>query len=178
MNKEYQQMKSIQKELTEMSMDLHNAPLRRVAMSTENEYKDPSAWFRPDPDIWAPPTHRDPDVFAPPIDRYVTVVTIKINEITPNHNFRSQLFTGAHSKGQTRIDEVKTVETLKQNRRVVEKRRKKAQQPHSQIQHETINDQRQTVMLNLVKQRTTNRKKRNRLKRKENSRPQITWKAI
>ncbi|XP_055317852.1 katanin p60 ATPase-containing subunit A-like 1 [Sitodiplosis mosellana] len=69
-NKEYQQMKSIQKELTEMTMDLHNAPFRRPpTRSTENEYKDPAAWFRPDPDVWAPPLHHDPDVFAPPIDR-------------------------------------------------------------------------------------------------------------
>lgn len=71
-NKEYQQMKSIQKELNEMSMDLHNAPLRRVAMNAESEYKDPAAWFRPDPDVWAPPASRDPDVFAPPIDRYLS----------------------------------------------------------------------------------------------------------
>lgn len=62
-------MKAIQKELTEMTMDLHNAPFRRPTTSTENEYKDPAAWFRPDPDIWAPPPHHDPDVFAPPIDR-------------------------------------------------------------------------------------------------------------
>lgn len=70
-NKEYQQMKGIQKELTEMTMDLHNAPFRRPTTSTDNEYKDPAAWFRPDPDIWAPPAHHDPDVFAPPIDRFV-----------------------------------------------------------------------------------------------------------
>lgn len=66
-NKEYQQMKAIQKELTEMTMDLHNAPFRRPTTSTENEYKDPAAWFRPDPDIWAPPAYHDPDVFAPPM---------------------------------------------------------------------------------------------------------------
>lgn len=64
-------MKAIQKELTEMTMDLHNAPLRRAARTAENEYKDPAAWFRPDPDIWSPPPHHDPDVFAPPIDRCV-----------------------------------------------------------------------------------------------------------
>lgn len=72
-NKEYQQMKAIQKELTEMTMDLHNAPLRRNIVNVESERKDPAAWFRPDPDIWAPPPNRDPDVFAPPIDRYVYV---------------------------------------------------------------------------------------------------------
>lgn len=53
-------------------MDLHNAPFRRPpTTNTEKEYKDPASWFRPDPDIWAPPVHHDPDVFAPPIDRYV-----------------------------------------------------------------------------------------------------------
>lgn len=54
-----------------MTMDLHNVPFRRPTTSAENEYKDPAAWFRPDPDIWSPPPHHDPDVFAPPIDRYV-----------------------------------------------------------------------------------------------------------
>lgn len=75
-NKEYQQMKAIQKELTEMTMDLHNAPFRRPTKATESEYKDPAAWFRPDPDIWAPPVHHDPDVFAPPIDRFVAIQII------------------------------------------------------------------------------------------------------
>lgn len=64
-----------------MSMDLHNAPLRRVAMSAESEYKDPSAWFRPDPDIWAPPLARDPDVFAPPIDRYKQLISYKYSSL-------------------------------------------------------------------------------------------------
>lgn len=68
-NKEYQQMKAIQKELTEMTMDLHNAPFRRNTVSVESENRNPAAWFRPDPDIWAPPPNRDPDIFAPPIDR-------------------------------------------------------------------------------------------------------------
>lgn len=55
-----------------MTMDLQNTPLqvmRRQAISAETENKDPAAWFRADPDIWAPPPNRDPDVFAPPIDR-------------------------------------------------------------------------------------------------------------
>lgn len=77
-NKEYQQMKSIQKELTEMTMDLHNAPLfRRPPTTSTDEYKDPAAWFRPDPDVWSPPTpHHDPDVFAPPIDRFVAHILL------------------------------------------------------------------------------------------------------
>lgn len=81
-NKEYQQMKAIQKELLEMTMDLLNAPLRRPpTSSTEHEYKDPAAWFRPDPDIWAPPAHHDPDVFAPPIDRYANMsIELKITK--------------------------------------------------------------------------------------------------
>lgn len=55
-----------------MTMDLQNTPLqvmRRQAISAETENKDPAAWFRADPDIWAPSPNRDPDVFAPPIDR-------------------------------------------------------------------------------------------------------------
>lgn len=44
------------------------AAMRRSAAAPEMENKDPAAWFRPDPDIWAPPT-RDPDVFGPPVDR-------------------------------------------------------------------------------------------------------------
>lgn len=76
-NKEYQQMKSIQKELTEMTMDLHNAPFRRPPTKSTEEYKDPAAWFRPDPDIWSPPSYHDPDVFAPPIDRFVTLLYVK-----------------------------------------------------------------------------------------------------
>lgn len=69
--KEYQQLKVIQKELTEMTMDLQNAPmhLRRTNYNTDTENKDPAAWFRADPDIWSPPPNRDPDIFAPPIDR-------------------------------------------------------------------------------------------------------------
>lgn len=61
-----------------MTMDLRNVPFRahRAAMSAETENRDPAAWFRPDPDVWAPPPNRDPDIFAPPIDRY-KLYTIK-----------------------------------------------------------------------------------------------------
>lgn len=71
-SKEYDQLKSIQKELTELTMGMANTPLqalRRNMASTETETRDPAAWFRADPDIWSPPQHRDPDVFGPPIDR-------------------------------------------------------------------------------------------------------------
>lgn len=54
-----------------MSIDIQHAPLhamRRSIAAPEMENKDPAAWFRPDPDIWAPP-NRDPDVFGPPVDR-------------------------------------------------------------------------------------------------------------
>lgn len=70
-------MKSIQKELTEMTMDLHNAPFRRPPTKSTEEYKDPAAWFRPDPDVWSPPSYHDPDVFAPPIDRFVILLYVK-----------------------------------------------------------------------------------------------------
>lgn len=55
-------------------MVMQNAPLqalRRPMVNTELENKDPAAWFRADPDIWAPPIHRDPDVFGAPIDRSI-----------------------------------------------------------------------------------------------------------
>lgn len=77
MSKEYQQLKAIQKELSEMTMDLQNTPLqalRRNISSAETENKDPAAWFRADPDILSPPPNRDPDVFAPPIDRFVIIL--------------------------------------------------------------------------------------------------------
>lgn len=71
-SKEYDQLKAIQNELTELTMGLANAPLqalRRNLATTETETRDPAAFFRSDPDIWSPPQYRDPDVFGPPIDR-------------------------------------------------------------------------------------------------------------
>ncbi|CAD7092167.1 unnamed protein product [Hermetia illucens] len=67
--KEYQQIKSIQKLLTEMTIDLQHTPLvaRLRTPMHEEPTKDPASWFRPDPDIWTPPP-RDPDVFGPPLD--------------------------------------------------------------------------------------------------------------
>ncbi|XP_055642615.1 katanin p60 ATPase-containing subunit A-like 1 [Toxorhynchites rutilus septentrionalis] len=68
-NKEYTQMKLIQKTLTEITMDLQNAPLQARIRTPlhETANKDPAAWFRADPDIWAPPNpNRDPDVWGPP----------------------------------------------------------------------------------------------------------------
>ncbi|XP_059610205.1 katanin p60 ATPase-containing subunit A-like 1 [Phlebotomus argentipes] len=68
LSKEYSEVKSIQRTLTEISIDLQNTPLKtklRVP-TTEVAAKDPASWFRPDPDIWMPPSHRDPDVWPPP----------------------------------------------------------------------------------------------------------------
>lgn len=69
-SKEYQQMKSIQKELLEMTMDLQIAPiqaLRRTVQTEPVSSKNPAAWFQPDPDVWPPPqSNRDPDVWGPP----------------------------------------------------------------------------------------------------------------
>lgn len=70
-SKEYDQLKSIQTELTEFTMGMQNAPLqalRRNLAPAEVE-PNPAAWFRADPDIWSPPAGRDPDVFGPPVDR-------------------------------------------------------------------------------------------------------------
>ncbi|XP_055853169.1 katanin p60 ATPase-containing subunit A-like 1 isoform X1 [Episyrphus balteatus] len=65
--KEYTEMKAIQKTLSEMTMDLHNTPFAHKMKSqiSEDEMKDPASWFRPDPDIWTPPV-KDPDVWGPP----------------------------------------------------------------------------------------------------------------
>lgn len=71
MSKEYDQLKAIQNELTELSMTMQNTPLqvlRRNLATTETETRDPAAWFRPEPDMWTP-APRDPDVFGPPVDR-------------------------------------------------------------------------------------------------------------
>lgn len=65
--KEYAEIKSIQKTLSEMTMDLHNMPFAHKMKSqiSEDETRDPASWFRPDPDIWTPPV-KDPDVWGPP----------------------------------------------------------------------------------------------------------------
>lgn len=65
--KEYAEMKAIQKTLSEMTLDLHNIPYaqKMKPQMSEDEVKDPASWFRPDPDIWTPPV-KDPDVWGPP----------------------------------------------------------------------------------------------------------------
>ncbi|XP_011185631.2 katanin p60 ATPase-containing subunit A-like 1 isoform X1 [Zeugodacus cucurbitae] len=65
--KEYSQIKAIQRTLSEMTLDLQNTPFAHKLKTqvSEDETKDPTAWFRPDPDIWTPPP-KDPDVWGPP----------------------------------------------------------------------------------------------------------------
>lgn len=78
-NKEYSQMKQIQKSLTEITMDLQNAPLQARIRTPlhETANRDPAAWFRADPDVWMPPNpNRDPDVWGPPPDMIATSRTI------------------------------------------------------------------------------------------------------
>ncbi|XP_053679826.1 katanin p60 ATPase-containing subunit A-like 1 [Anopheles nili] len=73
-NKEYNQMKLIQKALTEITMDLQNAPLQARIRTPlhETASKDPAAWFQADPDIWLPSASGrggvDPEVWGPPPD--------------------------------------------------------------------------------------------------------------
>ncbi|XP_058057936.1 katanin p60 ATPase-containing subunit A-like 1 [Anopheles bellator] len=70
-SKEYNQMKQTQKTITEITMDLQNAPLQaRIQTPLHETTKDPAAWFRADPDVWMPPPIRrvDPDVWAPAPD--------------------------------------------------------------------------------------------------------------
>ncbi|XP_075146953.1 katanin p60 [Haematobia irritans] len=65
--KEYTQIKDIQRTLSEMTLDLQNSHFASKfrTQTSETETKDPSSWFRPDPDIWTPPP-KDPDVWGPP----------------------------------------------------------------------------------------------------------------
>lgn len=65
--KEYAELKNIKKTLSELTMDLKNAPLvARMRQSVREETKDPAAWFKPDPDVWMPPSSRDLDVWPAP----------------------------------------------------------------------------------------------------------------
>ncbi|XP_023300657.2 katanin p60 ATPase-containing subunit A-like 1 isoform X2 [Lucilia cuprina] len=65
--KEYSQIKEIQRTLSEMTLDLQSSQFasKLRTQTSETETKDPSSWFRPDPDIWTPPP-KDPDVWGPP----------------------------------------------------------------------------------------------------------------
>ncbi|XP_013098880.1 katanin p60 ATPase-containing subunit A-like 1 [Stomoxys calcitrans] len=65
--KEYSQIKEIQRTLSDMTLDLQSSQFASKfrAQASETETKDPSSWFRPDPDIWTPPP-KDPDVWGPP----------------------------------------------------------------------------------------------------------------
>ncbi|XP_050083506.1 katanin p60 ATPase-containing subunit A-like 1 [Anopheles aquasalis] len=71
---EYNQLKQTQKTITEITMDLQNAPLQArfrapLRETTTSYHNDPAAWFRADPDVWMPPSMgRDPDVWGPPPD--------------------------------------------------------------------------------------------------------------
>ena len=61
-------MKQIQKTITEVTMEIQNAPIQtRIINNKLNDVNDPAAWFRPDPDVWMPNMNRnDPDVWGPP----------------------------------------------------------------------------------------------------------------
>ncbi|KAH8418464.1 hypothetical protein KR009_004454, partial [Drosophila setifemur] len=66
---EHAKVKAIQRTLLDISLDLQNTKfahkLRQQLSEESSTSKDPSAWFKPDPDIWTPPP-KDPDVWGPP----------------------------------------------------------------------------------------------------------------
>ncbi|XP_068156975.1 katanin p60 ATPase-containing subunit A-like 1 isoform X1 [Drosophila tropicalis] len=70
-SQEHAKVKAIQRTLQDISLDFQNTKfvqkLRSQSNSEESNsnYKDPAAWFKPDPDIWTPPP-KDPDVWGPP----------------------------------------------------------------------------------------------------------------
>ena len=67
-------------------MELQNSSLRRNTHE-ESAMKNPAAWFRADPDVWAPPQpSRDPDVWPPPSpldSRYVFNLNSNISDLSP-----------------------------------------------------------------------------------------------
>lgn len=168
-----------------MTMDLHNAPFRRPpTTSTENEYKDPAAWFRPDPDVWLPPTtFHDPDVFAPPIDRcvismiiYLIFVNIVPLSTENNANLKKKLqYLGDHNNVQAQIENQIIAKVHNQNLRQLRREQKKAVPQVNQTQHER--DQLLTETLNLVMEKMKNTKSWIHLMKRRNSRQPITWRV-
>lgn len=70
-NKEYNEVKGIQRTLSEVAIGLLNKPMQnkiRLPTTSEPVPPHPAAWFQPDPDVWAPPNpYRDPDIWSPPV---------------------------------------------------------------------------------------------------------------
>jgi len=68
-SQEHAKIKAIQRTLQDISLDLQSTKfahkLRHQLSEESTSSKDPSAWFKPDPDIWTPPP-KDPDVWGPP----------------------------------------------------------------------------------------------------------------
>ncbi|XP_044569954.1 katanin p60 ATPase-containing subunit A-like 1 isoform X1 [Drosophila ananassae] len=68
-SQEHAKVKAIQRTLQDISLDLQTTKFAHKLRSQLNEESsansDPSAWFKPDPDIWTPPP-KDPDVWGPP----------------------------------------------------------------------------------------------------------------
>ncbi|XP_039491917.1 katanin p60 ATPase-containing subunit A-like 1 isoform X2 [Drosophila santomea] len=68
-SQEHAKIKALQKSLQDISLDLQSTKfahkLRHQLSEESTTSKDPSAWFKPDPDIWTPPP-KDPDVWGPP----------------------------------------------------------------------------------------------------------------
>ncbi|KAH8256332.1 hypothetical protein KR032_001207, partial [Drosophila birchii] len=68
-SQEHAKIKAIQRTLQDISLDLQTTKfahkLRHQLSEESTTSKDPSSWFKPDPDIWTPPP-KDPDVWGPP----------------------------------------------------------------------------------------------------------------
>ncbi|KAH8248104.1 hypothetical protein KR038_000496, partial [Drosophila bunnanda] len=68
-SQEHAKIKAIQRTLQDISLDLQTTKfahkLRHQLSEESTASKDPSSWFKPDPDIWTPPP-KDPDVWGPP----------------------------------------------------------------------------------------------------------------
>ncbi|XP_016972239.2 katanin p60 ATPase-containing subunit A-like 1 [Drosophila rhopaloa] len=93
-SQEHAKIKAIQRTLQDISLDLQSTKfahkLRHQLSEESTTSKDPSAWFKPDPDIWTPPP-KDPDVWGPPKPPPTTQAVGR--RAAPNNNRRTTTAT-------------------------------------------------------------------------------------